>query len=121
MDKSLRKRIFNKPSPSSEFLRYEFRVAWGGVPHPEKAFKGGEDAVFASKNALVVADGVSGWSKMGIDPSIYSRQLVSHVKQLLEGKNQIFYIEHPDQLAIKAVQMTEEQGSSTLTIITLHP
>ena len=63
--------------------RYEFKVAWGAVPHPDKAWKGGEDATFASNNVLVMADGVSGWSKMGIDSGVYSRKLTSIIKQLL--------------------------------------
>ena len=92
------------PSRGSVSSRYEFKVAWGALPHPEKAWKGGEDAVYAAKNALVVADGVSGWSKMGIDAGIYSRKLLSNIKRLLEGEKQLYYIEHPDDLALKAVQ-----------------
>lgn len=58
-------------------------MAWGAVPHPDKAYKGGEDAVFAAKNILVIADGVSGWSQMGIDSGIYSRKLLTHIKNLI--------------------------------------
>jgi len=47
------------------------------VPHPEKISKGGEDAYFASEYLLAVADGVGGWNKQGIDPSLYSRFLCS--------------------------------------------
>lgn len=32
------------------------------IPHPEKAHKGGEDAYFADKLLLAVADGVGGWA-----------------------------------------------------------
>lgn len=38
---------------------------------------GGEDALYSSENLLVVADGVGGWNRYGIDPSKYSRKLVS--------------------------------------------
>lgn len=68
-----------------------------------------------------MADGVSGWSKMGVDSGIYSRKLLTYIKDLIEGSHYLYYIEHPDELALKAVQMTEERGSSTLTLLTLHP
>ena len=42
-----------------------------------KEEKGGEDAVFANKSFLVVADGVGGWADSGIDPGLYSKKLVS--------------------------------------------
>lgn len=34
------------------------------IPHPEKVHKGGEDALFADKKILVVADGVGGWAEV---------------------------------------------------------
>ena len=40
---------------------------------------------------------------------------------LVEGRLELYYIEHPDELALKAVQLVEEKGSSTLSILTLHP
>lgn len=33
----------------------------------------------------------------------------------------MYYIERPDELAINAVLMNEEKGSSTLVILTIHP
>lgn len=45
------------------------------IPHPEKADKGGEDAYFIQAHALGVFDGVGGWSSIGIDPGLYSKQL----------------------------------------------
>ena len=35
--------------------------AWCLMPHPDKIFKGGEDAAFGTENAIGVADGVGGW------------------------------------------------------------
>jgi hypothetical protein len=32
------------------------------LPHPDKISTGGDDAIFISKNILVVADGVGGWT-----------------------------------------------------------
>ena len=70
---------------------------------------------------LAVADGVSGWSQYGIDAGIYARKLISNISLLLQGEKLLYFIEHPDKLALSAVQMTEEKGSSTISILTLHP
>ena len=47
------------------------------IPHPDKAYRGGEDAFYAGQDLLVVADGVGGWNYEGVDPSLYSRFLCS--------------------------------------------
>lgn len=46
--------------------------------------KGGEDAVFVSKNVLVVADGVGSWKDWGVDPGIYSKKLIENVSDLIQ-------------------------------------
>ncbi len=33
----------------------------------------------------------------------------------------MYFIEHPEELAIRAVQQNDEKGSATLSILTLHP
>ena len=43
------------------------------TPHPDKVGKGGEDALLASHDLMVVADGVGGWVKYGIDPGLYAK------------------------------------------------
>ena len=67
MSKDFRKKIFNGVSNTDEKGYFEFKLAWGSAPHHEKVWKGGEDAFYVSKNIIVVADGVGGWAKMGID------------------------------------------------------
>lgn len=47
------------------------------IPHPDKQQKGGEDAGLATDTFLAVADGVGGWAESGIDPGIYSKNLIS--------------------------------------------
>ena len=79
MSKEARKKIFFTNSQSGE-RRYEFKLGWGSAPHPDKVWKGGEDAFYVSKNILIVADGVGGWSRMGIDSGVYARRLISAVK-----------------------------------------
>jgi protein phosphatase PTC7 len=49
-------------------------------------WKGGEDALFVSKNIILIADGVGGWAKVGIDSGCYARQLVEAVKELIQGE-----------------------------------
>lgn len=56
------------------------------IPHPEKAYKGGEDAAYVDPGVLVVADGVGGWASRGVDPAIYSKNLVRNVKNLWREK-----------------------------------
>ena len=49
--------------------------AWS-LPHPEKVKRGGEDAHFVGRECAGVADGVGGWIEQGVDPGIYSRELM---------------------------------------------
>ena len=49
------------------------------IPHDDKKHRMGEDAALASNNLLVVADGVGGWVRSGIDPGFYSRHLVEGI------------------------------------------
>lgn len=98
-----RKKIFLINSHQGE-KRYEFKVGWGCAPHPDKVWKGGEDALFVSKNILIVADGVGGWSRLGIDSGAYSRRLIAAVKEALESEKELYYIDRPEELALMAVQ-----------------
>jgi protein phosphatase PTC7 len=120
MSKEARKKIFFTSNQAGE-RRYEFKLAWGLAPHPDKVWKGGEDALYVSKNILIVADGVGGWSRMGIDSGVYARRLIAAVKELLEAEKELYFVERPEELAAHAVQRNEEKGSATLSIITLHP
>lgn len=49
------------------------------IPHPEKSHKGGEDAFYAHKKLLTVADGVGGWATQGVDPGLYSKEFCRHI------------------------------------------
>jgi protein phosphatase PTC7 len=64
-------------------FKYSFKYGSSILPHPEKEFKGGEDALLVSKNVLMVADGVGGWADKGIDPGLYSKRLVKIVEELV--------------------------------------
>lgn len=56
--------------------RSHFELGAKIIPHPSKMQKGGEDAYWANSKLLAIADGVGGWNSKGIDPSLYSRELV---------------------------------------------
>lgn len=53
------------------------------IPHPQKADRGGEDAFFISDSGMAVgvADGVGGWAEVGVDPGLYSRELMEHANE----------------------------------------
>jgi len=57
-----------------------FRYGVTNIPHDDKKDKGGEDAYIASNNFMMIADGVGGWSRQGIDSGLYSKSLVAHAK-----------------------------------------
>ena len=76
---------------------YKFVYGSHMIPHPAKAHKGGEDAMFASDNVLVVADGVGGWADHGVDPGLYSKKLCSIIGEKVD-KNLAAYIDNPEKL-----------------------
>ena len=55
-------------------------IVFGGhnIPHPDKVGKCGEDAFFADdeQGAFGIADGVGGSARNGIDPGLFSRELL---------------------------------------------
>lgn len=77
-----------KPIPQNEtdgaVSDYYFRYAANNIPHHSKRDKGGEDAWVANEKLLVVADGVGGWARHGIDSGLFSKQLVHNIKTIFE-------------------------------------
>ena len=90
------------------------------VPHPSKAGKGGEDALFVDDNLLVVADGVGGWAQYGVDPGIFSSRLCKIIGELYDKEKERYY-ENPGSLIPQAVKLNKETGTSTICILALHP
>ena len=78
------KKCFSKTFNSKRF--FHLKTSSVIIPHPEKAQKGGEDALFISKcqRLMGVADGVGGWSLEGVDPSLYSKSLMEKTKIAFE-------------------------------------
>mmetsp|Transcript_31159 Transcript_31159/g.30611 ORF Transcript_31159/g.30611 Transcript_31159/m.30611 type:complete len:115 (+) Transcript_31159:123-467(+) len=85
------------------------------IPHNDKKDRGGEDAYFASDRLMVVADGVGGWAKKGVNPAFFSRRLAA----LLGEKHQ----EEPGRDMKKALRSScieasdEHIGSSTVVLM----
>mmetsp|Transcript_43268 Transcript_43268/g.50788 ORF Transcript_43268/g.50788 Transcript_43268/m.50788 type:complete len:102 (-) Transcript_43268:356-661(-) len=63
-------------SDESEAKRLEF--VSGGHIIPKSTQKPAEDAFFANKAALGIADGVGGWANFGIDSSEFSNELMQN-------------------------------------------
>lgn len=60
---------------TAEQPKLSFCTGVAFVPHPMKRSKGGEDAYFVQEGALGVFDGVGGWSSIGVDAGLYSKEL----------------------------------------------
>lgn len=87
------------------------------IPHPEKKEKGGEDAYFITDDGtcIGVADGVGGWAEIGVDPGLYSRELMHHAKSIVSSLPP-----NPDvpQKALElAHDRTKARGSCTACIL----
>lgn len=67
---------------------------------------------------LCVADGVGGWAQYGVDPGLYSKELVKHVQANYEKKKNE-YLYNPQQLIIDSHGQTKATGSTTCCILTI--
>lgn len=98
-----------------------FSIAGCSLPHPFKAHTGGEDAFFAveSKGVFGVADGVGGWSEMGIDPAEYPRKLMKSAEKTVLQENE----ECIDPLFVlkRAFAEAHAPGSCTVSLASLCP
>jgi len=92
------------------------------IPHPKKAYKGGEDAYFISSdgNAVGVADGVGGWSDQGVDPSIYAKALMSSACEFYNKNKQNYTSIQPIEILDYAYKQSRKIiGSCTACVIVL--
>lgn len=101
--------------PSSQPHHYAFRSGVAFEPHPQKREKGGEDAYFLHDQALGVFDGVGGWSNVGVDAGLYSKELARLTSQHLERTGPGGVVE-----ALKvATVLNRSVGSSTACVVGL--
>lgn len=76
-------------------------------PHPDKAYKGGEDALAFKHKMITVADGVGGWSSKGVDVAKYSKQLMRMIVQVHNKNPEL----SPLELLYQANKLTTEKGT----------
>ena len=86
-------------------------------PHPDKAYKGGEDALAVKQRMISVADGVGGWSSHGVDVAKYSKQLMRIIWQVYDDNPDM----RPYDILFEADKLTTETGTSTAVIAVLDP
>ncbi|BDA47398.1 probable protein phosphatase 2C 26 at C-terminar half [Coccomyxa sp. Obi] len=107
----------------SAVLQLEILAGGVNLPHPAKQATGGEDAFFTSTvhgGAVGVADGVSGWSREGIDAALYSRKLMRHAQEGVEmglgcREGAVGVLNHANS------QTDDTDGSTTAVIAVMHP
>ena len=87
-----------------------------GIPHPDKAQKGGEDAFFADSvnGSFGVADGVGGSASETTDPGLFSRGMLRHCRQALSGWDA--NLGHALRDAAAALAADKLGGSSTVLL-----
>lgn len=90
------------------------------IPHPQKADRGGEDAFFIADSGLVVgvADGVGGWAEVGVDPGLYSRELMRHANDA--SKLVAPSPAAPADILARAHGLTKARGSCTACILVIE-
>ncbi|CAD7700039.1 unnamed protein product [Ostreobium quekettii] len=89
------------------------------MPHPDKAYRGGEDAFFIAENgmAIGVADGVGAWALSGIDAGVYARALMAHAREAAADFEP--GPEAPREVLRAAYAKTTSLGSSTACVLIL--
>ncbi len=92
-----------------------FRQSVNMIPHYEKRHKGGEDAYVSNERLIVVADGVGGWSEVGVDPGLFSKQLVKDIEAQF-NKNPKGSLK---EMLVEAVKVNKHIGSSTAVLATM--
>jgi protein phosphatase PTC7 len=102
------------PSAASPALAFVAESAY--VPSPDKA-NGGEDALFASRYALAVADGVGGWSDSGVDSGRYSRALLAGARKHCDAALASGAAPDGAEALERAHASLELQGSSTACLV----
>jgi protein phosphatase PTC7 len=124
----LQENIYNNSSTADEEPTISSRFVHKTViiPHDQKKHRGGEDAAATTDRLLVVADGVGGWAKRGVNPGLYSRLLTKTVVDLFhEVEQQQTFKDRDDDVLVNIVHeanqlaAAEHIGSATCTVVRL--
>jgi protein phosphatase PTC7 len=84
--------------------------------------KGGEDAYFVSTTGggvIGVADGVSGVAEDGIDPALYSKELMKLAQEAADGLPTASVTEDPRSVLEAAHKGVQAQGACTAVVAAL--
>ncbi|KAH9577165.1 PPM-type phosphatase domain [Trypanosoma melophagium] len=91
------------------------------VPHPSKRHRGGEDAFFVHANGIGVADGVGGYARSGVDPAVFTRNVMRFTLRALQDDG-----EHGRITALEALnsgfneaQRQRQPGGCPVALVTL--
>jgi len=103
---------FGKNRALAEQPKPRLRSGYCMIPHPDKAHKMGEDACYCDDELLVVLDGVGGWNEVGVDPGLFSKQLVALIQE--QDRRQDL-----KSVLVEAVKQTTVKGSSTAVLARL--
>lgn len=69
---------------------------------------------------MSLADGVGGWAAYGIDPSIFSNNLVENTLEVF-NRNPFENSRNLRSVGTEAVSLTHDKGTSTLVLLALDP
>ena len=65
----------------------------------------------------MVADGVGGWAEVGVDPALFSKQLVLDI-QILFNQNKTETLKN---ILVESVKVNPHTGSSTAVLVKIDP
>ncbi|AAZ10959.1 protein phosphatase 2C, putative [Trypanosoma equiperdum] len=114
-------------TPSTRFLCSARPLLWFGrrgvfaAPHPEKAKTGGEDAFVVHTSGIGVADGVGGYASYGVDPGVYTRNVMKHTLRALQEDDNRGTIGALQALTYgyTEAQKLKQPGGCPVTLVTL--
>ncbi|KAG8343687.1 putative Stage II sporulation protein E (SpoIIE) [Trypanosoma vivax] len=91
------------------------------VPHPEKVKSGGEDAFLVHTSGIGVADGVGGYARVGVDPAIFTRNVMKHTRCAIEEDNNCGTVSALQALTygFTEAQKLQQPGGCPVTLVTL--
>ncbi|KAK8958339.1 putative protein phosphatase 2C 1 [Platanthera guangdongensis] len=77
--------------------KLSFAVGTHFILHPEKVDTGGEDAFLVSSHnggVLAIAKGVDGWAERGVNPALFSQELMANTSDLILDEEVLLFFFH---------------------------
>nr|CCC90223.1 putative protein phosphatase 2C [Trypanosoma congolense IL3000] len=91
------------------------------APHPAKVRKGGEDAFLVHTSGVGVADGVGGYASCGVDPGVYTRNVMRYSLGVLQEDNDRGTVTAMQALTRGYIEAEKQNqpGGCPVTLVTL--